>query len=99
VLVSLGLKHSRQTETDHVDGSIRQVNEGGEHFGVASGMVEGAGVPKREDGADKLDKVFLPFPVCRGTATCMLSVPYAGYVWPLYVRVSVSWNLRKYPSW
>jgi hypothetical protein len=57
-----------------VDRRIREVDEGGQHFRVATSVVQIASIPQREDGADELDKVLLPLPVCGGAATCMLSV-------------------------
>jgi hypothetical protein len=73
-----------------VNRCIREVYEGGQHLGVAAGLVEVAGIPQRENGADELDEVFLPLAVWSGTATCMLSVLLDQVYRRLDVRASVS---------
>ena len=58
-----------------MNGSICEVDKGRQHLGIPARMVKRTGIPQRENGADELNKVFLP-PSIRGwTAACILSVP------------------------
>lgn len=54
-----------------MDGGIGEVDEARNHFTVTANLIQLARIPQGHDGAHELDKVLLPFPVWRRTATCI----------------------------